>query len=117
MRSTLSLLLSLSLSLTSFYLSPTPRLLSLSLSLSLFCILHYSSFHPFPCLLIHPFSSLFLDPLLHLSILLSLCIPTIPSIFLCPLWSLPRAYTRVGLFFRLPPYERQTSLPSMFSGY
>lgn len=32
MRSTLSLLLSLSLSLTSFYLSPTPRLLSLSLS-------------------------------------------------------------------------------------
>lgn len=87
------------------------------LFLSLLYILLYSSFHPFPCLLIHLFSSLFRDLLLCLPILLSPCIPSIPSIFFCPLWSLPRAYTRIDLFFRLPPYERRTGMPSMFSGY
>lgn len=93
------------------------RIFSISLSFYLLRILPYSSFYPFPCLLIHPFSSLFLDLLLRLPILLSPYIPSIPNIFLCPLWSLPRAYTRVSLFFRLPPYDRRTSMPSMFSGY
>lgn len=85
------------------------------LFLSPLCILPYSSFHPFPCLLIHPFSSLFLDLLLRLPILLSL--PVSPPSRAFPSVLFGVYFKRVGLFFRLPPYERRTSMPSMFSGY
>lgn len=70
MRSTLSHLLSLSLSL--LFTCLLLRVL-LSLSLSLSWILPYSSIYPFPCLLIHPFSSLFL-----ILLLLSFSLPVSP---------------------------------------
>lgn len=89
MRSTLSLLLSLSLSLASFYLSPTPHLPSLSLS-----FMHPTLFFipSFSLSVNSSFLFSFSRPLTPSSYpSLSPCIPSISSISLCPLWSLLQA--------------------------